>query len=87
MKKYVITQSIGTWSYKDGRQALDCNLLDEIFVADGNDWEELWNKYCLLGGRSITYLDRGIWRGLNIYKQRSEAKYMLEYYAKQNGRA
>ena len=87
MKKYVITQSIGTWSYKEGMNRPDAHPIDEIFVADGNDWEELWSRYCLLGGRSITYLDRGIWRGLNIYKQRSEAKYMLEYYAKQNGRA
>ena len=86
MKKYVITQIIGSWSYKDGRQVLDYHPMDEVFVADSNNWEEIWSKYCLLGGRSITCLDQRIWRSMNIYRQRSEAKHMLEYYAKQNGR-
>ena len=87
MKKYVITQNIGTWTWEDGRQVIDCEFLDEIFVADSNDWEELWNKYCAMGGSTVTYQDCGIWRALEIYKQRSEARHNLEVFAKINGRA
>ena len=84
MKKYVITQQIGRYTWREGKRVIDCTVADEVFVADSNDWEKLWKIY--QKHSETIYQPNGIWRSLKIYRQRTEAKYWLDHAAIENNR-
>ena len=85
MKKYVVTQEIGTWKRENGKTIIDCTVQDEVFVKDSDNWAELWNAYSGEAGKT-QYDECGIWRCYRVYYKRAEARRSLKAYAIKNGR-
>ena len=86
VKKYVITQVIGTWEKVNGVTVVNGAVVDELFVTDTNDYNDAWSLYT--GDACKTRYDStGIWRMYHFYSNRNRAKKALEYYARKNGRA
>ena len=86
VKKYVITQVIGTWEKVNGVTVVNGTVVDELFVTDTNDYNDAWSLYT--GDTCKTRYDsNGIWRMYRFYSNRNRAKKALEYYARKNGKA
>lgn len=72
MKKYVIIESIGTWTIDKGRTVIDCTVKEQHIIAESNDFMEVFTNT----PKSVEYRKDGTWHSYS-YDSRKSAKRML----------